>query len=65
MIKEQSGEISSVEPGKEDIFPVLALINYPSLPKIRHSHANKNYLVEMSKTKAITSQRLVLLPTKL
>ena len=39
-------------------FQFLSLVFYPYLPKIRHSHPNKKYLIfVISKTMAIVSQR--------
>ena len=51
--------------GKYGIFPVLSLIFYLSLPKIRHFHPNEKYCFEFSKTKAIISESFNMSPLKL
>ena len=38
--------------GKMTIFPVLTLLFQPFLPKIWHSHPNKNYIFEISNNRA-------------
>ena len=52
-------------PGKYGIFPVLSLFFHPSFPKTRHSYPNKSYFFEISKTRAIMSQRFCVLSLRL
>ena len=46
MFQEQIGEFSFLSPGKLGLFLLLALFFHPSLPKIGHSHAVRNYFSE-------------------
>ena len=56
MCKGQFGKTSPFKPEKYGISPVVSLFFYPSLSKIKHSHPNKTYVFEISKTRAIISQ---------
>ena len=61
MFRGQFEKIAPQSLGKSGIIPVLALFFCLSFPEIWLTHLHKNYIFEISKDRAIISQRLVFL----
>ena len=59
------GTISLDFPGKVTVFLALTLLSTFHLPKICHSHPNKNYIFKMSNNRAICQKSFVLLSLNL
>ena len=62
MRQAQFGNTAPLKPGKYVIFPVLSLFFYLPLPRMRHSHPNKNALLKPARQGLLSHNVLLCYP---